>query len=91
MAYSLTESLKHNRFHVVEVDKAAGRLRVRNEAAMCTDLACDGTVIVTDEGRSNDLAQLNAGDIITMQQQDGRAKEIRVVRRVYEEYSSPEW
>ncbi|HET8576781.1 MAG TPA: hypothetical protein VFO18_06770 [Methylomirabilota bacterium] len=91
MAYSLTESLKHNRFHVVEVDKAAGRLRVRNEAEMCTDLTCDGTVIVTDEGRTDDLAQLNAGDIITMQQQDGRAKEIRVVRRVYEEYSSPEW
>lgn len=91
MAYSLTESLKHNRLHVVEVDKAAGRLRVRNEAEMCTDLNCDGTVIVTDEGRSNDLAQLNAGDIVTMEQQDGRAKEIRVVRRVFEEYSSPEW
>ncbi|HEV8458230.1 MAG TPA: hypothetical protein VGR44_08040 [Methylomirabilota bacterium] len=91
MAYSLTESLKHNRFHVVEVDKATGRLRVRNEAEMCTDLTCDGTVIVTDEGRSNDLAQLNAGDIVTMEQQDGRAKEIRVVRRVFEEYSSPEW
>ncbi len=91
MAYSLTESLKHNRFHVVEVDKAAGRLRVRNEAEMCTDLNCDGTVIVTDEGRSNDLTQLNAGDIVTMEQQDGRAKEIRVVRRVFDEYSSPEW
>jgi hypothetical protein len=91
MAHSLTESLKHNRFHVVEVDKAAARLRVRNEAEMCTDLNCDGTVIVTDEGRSNDLAQLNAGDIVTMEQQDGRAKEIRVVRRVFEEYSSPEW
>jgi len=91
MAHSLTESLKHNRFLVVEVDKAAGRLRVRNEAEMCTDLNCDGTVIVTDEGRSNDLAQLNAGDIVTMVQQDGRAREIRVVRRVFEEYSSPEW
>jgi hypothetical protein len=91
MAHSLTESLKHNRFHVVEVDKAAARLRVRNEAEMCTDLNCDGTVIVTDEGRSNDLAQLNAGDIVTMVQQDGRAREIRVVRRVFEEYSSPEW
>ncbi len=91
MAYSLTESLKHNRFHVVEVDKAAGRLRVRNEAEMCTDLTCDGTVIVTEEGRTNDLAQVNPGDIITMEHQDGRAKEIRVVRRVYEEYSSPEW
>lgn len=91
MAYSLTESLKHNRFSVVEVDKAAGRLRVRNEAEMCTDLSCDSAVIITEEGRTNDLAQVNPGDIITMEHENGRAKEIRVVRRVYEEYSSPEW
>lgn len=91
MAYSLTESLKHNRFSVVAVDKAAGRLRVKSEAEACTDLTCDGTVIVTEDGRTNDLDRVNPGDIITMEQQDGRAKEIRVVRRVYEEYSSPEW
>jgi hypothetical protein len=91
MAYSLTDSLKHNRFSVVSVDKAAGTLRVRGEAEVCTDLSCGEAVVVTDEGTSRDLDRLNAGDIITLEQQDGRAREIRVVRRVWDEYSSPEW
>jgi hypothetical protein len=91
MAYSLTESLEKNRFSVVAVDATAGRLRVKGEADMCTDLTCDGTVVLTEEGKSNDLTQVNPGDIVTLEQQDGRVREIRVVRRVYEEYSSPEW
>jgi hypothetical protein len=91
MAYSLTDSLKHNRFSVVSVDTAAGTLRVRGEAEVCTDLSCGEAVVVTDEGTSRDLDRLNAGDIITLEQQDGRAREIRVVRRVWDEYSSPEW
>ena len=91
MALSLTESLKHNRLTVVAVDKAAGRLRVKGEDDVCSDLTCDGTVIVTEEGLTQDLAEINEGDIITREVKDGRASEIRVVRRVYEEYSSPEW
>jgi hypothetical protein len=91
MTYSLTDSLKHNRFSIVSVDKAAGTLRVRGEAEACTDLSCGEAVVVTDEGASRDLERLNAGDIVTLEQQDGRAREIRVVRRVWDEYSSPEW
>ena len=34
---------------------------------------------------------LAAGDIIMLEHKDGKAKEIRVVRRVFDEYSSPEW
>ena len=91
MAYSLTDSLKFNRFSIVSVDKAAGTVRVRGEAEICTDLNCGDAVVVTDEGSSKDLDQLNAGDIVTLEQTDGRAQQIRVVRRVWEEYSSPEW
>jgi hypothetical protein len=91
MAYRLTDSLKPNRFHVVSVDKAAGTLRVRGEADACTDLLCGEALVVTDEGTSTDLERLNAGDIVTLEQKDGRAQQIRVVRRVWEEYSSPEW
>jgi hypothetical protein len=47
--------------------------------------------VVTDEGQSDDLATLNAGDIIKLETKNGRASQIRVVRRVYDEYSSPEW
>ncbi|MGH7399824.1 MAG: hypothetical protein ACRELW_20090 [Candidatus Rokuibacteriota bacterium] len=91
MAYRLPDSLKHNRFSIVSVDKAASTVRVRGEAEVCTDLSCGDTVVVTDEGTSRNLEQLNAGDIVALEEKDGRAQEIRVVRRVYEEYSSPEW
>jgi translation initiation factor IF-1 len=91
MAYSLTDSLKHNRFQVVSVDTTAGTLRVRGETEACTDVSCADAVVLTDEGSSRDLARLNAGDIVTLEQKDGRAQQIRVVRRVYDEYSSPEW
>jgi hypothetical protein len=91
MAYSLTDSLKYDRFSVVSVDKATRTVRVRGEAEACTDLSCADAVVVTDEGTSRDLDQLNAGDIVTLEQKDGRAQQIRVVRRVWDEYSSPEW
>jgi hypothetical protein len=88
---SLTDSLKHDRYSVVYVDKAAGRLRLKSEAELCADFACGEAEIITDEGRTRDLDEINQGDIITMELKDGRAREIRVVRRVFDEYSSPEW
>jgi hypothetical protein len=91
MARSLTDSLKHDRYRVVEVDTAAGRLRIKSEADMCSDFACGEAEIVTDEGRTRDLAEINQGDIIMLDHKDGKATEIRVVRRVFDEYSSPEW
>jgi len=91
MAMSLTDSLKHDRYSVVAVDKAAGRLRIKNEAAVCTDFACGEAEIVTDGGRTRDLDEINPGDIIMLEHKDGKAKEIRVVRRVFDEHSSPEW
>lgn len=91
MTYSLTDSLKPNRFHVVSVDKAAGTVRLRGPAEVCTDISCRDAVVVTDEGTTTDLDRLNAGDLVTLEQQDGRARHIRVVRRVWEEYSGPGW
>ena len=88
---SLTDSLKKDRLIVVAVDKVAGRIRVKSEAEVCSDLGCDGALVVTDEGQSTDLANVNAGDIIMLEAKNGRASQIRVVRRVYDEYSSPEW
>ena len=91
MAMSLTDSLKHDRYSVVAVDKGAGRLRIKSEAEVCADFVCGEAEIVTDEGRTRDLDEINPGDIITFEHKDGKAKEIRVVRRVFDEYSSPEW
>jgi hypothetical protein len=91
MAMSLTDSLKHNRYSVVSVDKAAGRLRIKSEADICSDFGCGQAEVVTDEGRTRDLAEINPCDIITLEHSNGQATEIRVVRRVFDEYSSPEW
>jgi hypothetical protein len=91
MARSLTDSLKHDRYSVVAVDKAAGRLRIKSEAETCSEFACGEADVVTDEGRTRDLDDINPGDIVTIDHVDGKAKEIRVVRRVFDEYSSPEW
>jgi hypothetical protein len=90
MTQGFTEDLKRDRLTVVEVDKAAGRLRVRGVEDACSDLACEGTVVVTEEGPAQGLDAINPGDIITMELKDGRARQITVVRRMYEEYSSPE-
>jgi hypothetical protein len=91
MAMSLTDRMKHDRYSVVSVDKTAGRLRIKSEAELCTDFACGEAVVVTDEGRTRDLDEINPGDIITLDHKDGTAEEIRVVRRVFDEYSSTEW
>jgi len=91
MSYGLTDSLARERFCVVEVDKQAGRLRVKGIEEACEDLSCEGADIITEEGVSKDLEMVRPGDIIKMGQRDGRAHEIVVVRRAYEEYSSPEW
>jgi hypothetical protein len=34
---------------------------------------------------------INPGDIIMLEHKDGKAQEIRAVRGVFDEYSSPEW
>jgi hypothetical protein len=90
MAYSLTDSLKHERWSVVDVDKVAGRLRVKAVEDMCSDVSCHGAQVYDESGVSA-LENIYPGDIITMQRRDGRVHEITVVRRAYDEYSSPEW
>ena len=91
MSYGLTDSLDRERYCVVHVDKQAGRLRVKGVEEACSDLSCEGADVVTEEGVTKDLEMVRPGDIIKMEQKDGRAHEIVVVRRAYEEYASPEW
>ena len=91
MSHSLSDSLDRERFCVVTVDKEGQRLRVKGLADACTDLSCEGAEIITENGVGQGLEAVQPGDIIKMDQKDGRAREIVVVRRAYEEYSSPEW
>jgi hypothetical protein len=89
---SFTESLQKERHIIVSVDTSRGTVRVKGLAEACTDLSCsESTVVVSDEGSGADLAALNAGDIVRLEGPSGRPARIVVVRRVWDELSSPEW
>lgn len=92
MSQSLTDWLQQSRLVVVGVDRERRTVRVKSAAEACTDLSCsEQTLVVTDEGTGVDLAALNAGDIVKIEDTAGRPERIVVVRRVWEELTSPEW
>jgi hypothetical protein len=89
---SLTDSLQQDRHIVVAVDNSRKTVRIKSFADACTDLSCSPlTLVVSDEGSGADLAALNAGDIVKLEGPAGRPDRIVVVRRVWDELSSPEW
>lgn len=93
MTQSLTDWLQQNRLIVVSVNAATRRVRLKSAADVCTDVSCaEETVVVTDETASGGLDALNAGDIVRL---DGgtpaQPERIVVVRRVWEELTSPEF
>ena len=90
MAQSLTDLMQKSRLTVVEVDKGAGRLRVRDDSETCSDLACHGSLVVTEEASRADLGLINPGDIIKVESKAGRPEKIVVVRRAWGEHTSPE-
>jgi hypothetical protein len=92
MSHSLTDWLQQSRFVVVAVDPVRHTLRVRGDTEACTDLSCsERTVVVSDQGTGPNLAALNPGDIVKIEEASGRPERIVVVRRVWEELTSPEW
>jgi len=89
---SLTDSIQQDRHIIVAVDTAKNTVRIKGVADACTDLSCSAqTLVVSDEGSRADLTALNAGDIVRLEGPVGRPERIVVVRRVWDELSSPEW
>ena len=90
---SLTDSIQQDRHIVVAVDPASRTIRIKGAADACTDLTCsEQTLVVSDDaGVRTDLAALNAGDIVKLEGPLDRPRRIVVVRRVWDELSSPEW
>jgi hypothetical protein len=89
---SFTASLQQDRHIIVSVDRATGTVRIKSAAEACTDVSCsEQTLVVSDEGTRADLGLLNAGDIVRLEGDTGRPQRIVVVRRVWDELSSPEW
>ncbi|HSF05344.1 MAG TPA: hypothetical protein VLG10_06085 [Methylomirabilota bacterium] len=92
MAESLFENLQAGRLTVVEILKEAGRLRVKGPAEACTDVACGAeTVVEASEGPTGGLEALLPGDIIRLEPRPSGGQRIVVVRRVWDELTSPEF
>ena len=90
MTQSLTDWLQQSRLVVVSVDLEHRRVRVK--AVACRDVTCsEQTLVVCEESSGPDLSALNPGDIVKVEQTTGRPERIVVVRRVWEELTSPEW
>jgi len=89
MTQGLTDWLQQNRLTVVSVDKGRGTVRVRADGDACSDLACGDSLLVAGEGAAG-LDALHPGDIIRVDRQPGRPDRIVVVRRVWDELTSPE-
>lgn len=91
MAQSLTEWLQQSRLMVVDVDKGKGRLRVKGHTDVCSDLSCsEGVVVMADDEAHATLDTLNPGDIVRVESTAGQPQRIVVLRRVWEELTSPE-
>ena len=75
------------------MDTARRIVRVKGAADACTDLSCsEQTLVVSDDAQGRaDLGALNAGDIVKLEGPLDRPRRIVVVRRVWDELSSPEW
>jgi len=90
MTQGLTDWLQQNRLTVVGVDKDRGRIRVRAHGDACSDLTCGDSLLVAGEGLVG-LDAVHPGDIIRVDRQPGRPDQIVVVRRVWDELTSPEF
>jgi hypothetical protein len=91
MTQSLTDWLQQSRVVVVGIDPVTRSIRVKSDNEACTDVSChERTVVVTENGTA-ELGALNAGDIVRIEERAGRPERIVVVRRVWDELTSPEW
>ena len=92
MTQSLTDWLQQNRLIVVSVDPAARRVRLKGVADVCSDVSCSDATLLTSEDGIVGLEALNAGDIVRLDGGvPGRPDRIVVVRRVWDELTSPEF
>ena len=79
MVQSLTDWLKQSRLIVVAVEMDKGRVRVKGDGEVCSDLSCsEQTLVVSD-------------DVVKVERATGKPDRIVVVRRVWEELTSPEF
>ena len=87
-AGSLTDELQTNRMTVVEVDKAAGAVLLRNSVSTSW-LQAQGATIIAPHATKRDFGLLHTGDIVRVRR-DGGALTIIILRTAADEVGSLE-
>jgi len=92
MSLSVTDALQQQRVIVVAVDPERGHVKIKGATDVCSVVSCSGdTLVCCDEGTSPNLETLNPGDVVKIEGPEGRPERIVVVRRAWDELTSPEW
>lgn len=88
---SLTAAVQTGRMTVLKVNREANQiLSLSSEGRVRVSTVSDKAVVVTEDKKAPDLALLNAGDIIQVEPRDGQVQRILVLRRAWQETTSPE-
>jgi hypothetical protein len=88
---NLTAAVQTGRMTVLTVDRDANQIvSLNSEGEVRVTTVSDKALVVTEDKKAADLALLNAGDIIQVEPRDGQVQRIRVLRRAWQETTSPE-
>ena len=88
---SLTAAIQTGRMTVLKVNREANQIvSLNSEGRVRVTTVSNKTVVVTEDKKAADLALLNAGDLIQVEPRDGQIQRILVLRRAWQETTSPE-
>jgi translation initiation factor IF-1 len=88
---SLTAAIQTGRMTVLKVNREANQIvSLNSEGRVRVTTVSNKAVVVTEDKKAADLTLLNAGDLIQVEPRDGQVQRIRVLRRAWQETTSPE-
>jgi hypothetical protein len=88
---NLTAAIQTGRMTVLKVNREANQIvSLSSEGRVRVTTVSNKAVVVTEDKKAADLALLNAGDLIQVEPRDGQIQRILVLRRAWQETTSPE-
>jgi len=88
---NLTAAIQTGRMTVLKVNREANQIvSLNSEGRVRVTGVSNKAVVVTEDKKAADLALLNAGDLIQVEPRDGQIQRILVLRRAWQETTSPE-
>jgi hypothetical protein len=88
---NLTAAIQAGRMTVLKVNREANQIvSLNSEGRVRVTGVSNNIMVVTEDKKGADLALLNPGDIIQVEPRDGQIQRIVVLRRAWQETTSPE-